>query len=223
MISIDLSSTVVVFDLDDTLYSEIDYHQSGLNEIIIEIDHIYGKNAADRFRNYEFSKSKKDVLQEIVYVLDLPIEVKESLLWMYRLHPPKIALSESNSCVLAELEISCKKVAILTDGRSVSQRQKINSLKLNHLPLYISEEYASEKPNTLRFLKIMNDFPASSYVYIGDNPKKDFLAPNELNWKTVGLIGNGKNIHSQECSHLPLANHPNNWIANLKNLLGVLC
>ena len=107
MISIDLSSTVVVFDLDDTLYSEIDYYKSGLNEIIFIIDHIYGKKTADKIRNYEFSFDKKDVLQEIVFVLNLPMEVKESLLWMYRLHSPKIALSESISCVLSDLEKTC--------------------------------------------------------------------------------------------------------------------
>ena len=35
-------------------------------------------------------------------------------------------------------------------------------------------------------------------IYVADNPVKDFLAPNSLNWNTICLIDNGLNIHTQE-------------------------
>ena len=223
MTLIDISDTVIVFDLDDTLYAEIDYHQSGINEIIVSLGLIYGRSCEDELRKYTFKAGESNFLGEMVSVLNLPIAVKESLLWIYRLHSPKIALSESVANTLKNLEISCKKVVILTDGRSISQRRKIESLGLSHLPIYISEEYESEKPEQLRFIKIMKDFPSLAYVYVGDNPNKDFLAPNALNWKTVGLTGNiNRNIHSQDCINLAVDYHPNVWIESIHEIVDVL-
>ena len=72
------------------------------------------------------------------------------------------------------------KVVILTDGRSVIQRLKVNSLGLDDFPLYISEDYKSEKPNKKDFLQVEYDYPNMRYIYISDNPEKDFDAPYEL-------------------------------------------
>jgi putative hydrolase of the HAD superfamily len=35
------------------------------------------------------------------------------------------------------------------------------------------------------------------FVYIGDNPKKDFYWANRLGWTTIMLLDNGRNIHHQ--------------------------
>ena len=223
MTSIDLSNTVVVFDLDDTIYSENDYFLSGVNEILMTISLIYGDLAASKLLNYDFERNREKFLQDIVSILDLPLITMESLLWIYRLHTPKIALSQSVAGVISKLELCCKNLVILTDGRSISQRQKIKALNLDHLPLYISEEYSSEKPDSLRYLKIMQDFPSSSYVYVGDNPAKDFMAPNVLNWGTIGLKGSINNIHSQKTDHFSAEYHPKKWINNLDEVFYALC
>ena len=43
----------------------------------------------------------------------------------------------------------------------------------------------------------MEKIQAEEYWYIGDNVQKDFVAPNRLNWKTICLMDDGNNIHSQ--------------------------
>jgi putative hydrolase of the HAD superfamily len=42
-------------------------------------------------------------------------------------------------------------------------------------------------------------FPESDFIYyyIGDNPQKDFLVPNQLGWESVCLLDDGSNIHEQ--------------------------
>ena len=40
----------------------------------------------------------------------------------------------------------------------------------------------------------------SRFVYVGDNPMKDFLWPNRLGWVTIQLIDDGRNVHSQQVS-----------------------
>jgi len=32
---------------------------------------------------------------------------------------------------------------------------------------------------------VMDKYPNEDYIYISDNPKKDFFAPIELKWKTI--------------------------------------
>jgi putative hydrolase of the HAD superfamily len=113
----------------------------------------------------------------------------------------------------------CKSLVILTDGRSVTQRLKIEALGLTRFPVYISEEFSSEKPSSERFLKIVCKFECNKYVYIADNPQKDFLAPNSLGWHTIGLRGDQRNIHSQNIDALPEEYLPNIWIDSLSDLL----
>jgi len=215
------SEIIVVLDLDDTLYKEVDYQQSGFKEVCRWIERLYGKSV-DFNLLQAVIENNGDPLGFLCTHLDLPLSVKNSFLWIYRVHLPEIFLSDGTLKTIQELE-ALYKILILTDGRSISQRQKLKALNLDHLRAYISEEYSSEKPNNLRYKVIMDEFPASRYIYVGDNPNKDFLAPNSLNWKTVGLIGDERNIHSQSCDELPEGYHPQHWIRELNELFGLLC
>ena len=87
---------------------------------------------------------------------------------------------------------------ILTDGLSITQRLKLESLNLLSLDFYISDEFQSSKPDKLRFQIIEQKYNSNKYFYIADNPKKDFYAPNQLGWNTILLKQNWKYIHSQK-------------------------
>lgn len=69
----------------------------------------------------------------------------------------------------------------------------------------------------------MKDYPARAYVYVADNPRKDFIAPNRLHWKTIGLRGDERNIHSQDCEGLTSEMLPDQWIDTLTELPDILC
>jgi putative hydrolase of the HAD superfamily len=218
----DLSATVVVLDLDDTLYPEADYQESGLHAVCAGVESLYGKSVAgdvDQAR----ARGEKDLLAVICRAVGLPQEAKDSLLWMYRLHSPCITLRQRVRQVVNELELRSSAVVILTDGRSVTQRLKLKALELSHLRAYISEECGSVKPDAARFHKIMSDLPAGSYVYVADNPAKDFLAPNALHWRTIGVRGNTRNIHPQDCAGRADECMPQQWINGIEQLLESLC
>lgn len=220
MLQPELSQTVVVLDLDDTLYKEAEYVASGLREVCNWIEGLYGMSLSFELEELK-SQGERDLLGALCRLAGLPPSVKESLLWVYRLHEPRIHLSPAARETIHLLE-SLHRVAILTDGRSVSQRMKLKSLGLGHLPAYISEEHGSEKPFPMRFELIMRDLPAVNYVYVADNPSKDFLAPNALNWKTIGLIGDKQNIHSQDLDGLSAAQSPQKWITSLDLLMELI-
>jgi putative hydrolase of the HAD superfamily len=211
---------VIVFDLDDTLYKEIDYQISGFNAVCNWINDVYGFSLWAELERL-IQLKVQDVLGGLCDAAGLHPSVKETLLWVYRLHLPLIKLSPGVDAFLNELEANCQ-AAILTDGRSVSQRLKLKSLGLSHLPAYISEDYGSEKPALDRFKLIMREMPAMRYVYVGDNLKKDFSAPNQLGWSSICLRDNGKNIHKQIFEKGINNQAPKFWIDNFFELKRII-
>ncbi|WP_083702163.1 HAD family hydrolase [Mangrovimonas sp. DI 80] len=61
----------------------------------------------------------------------------------------------------------------------------------------VSEEFGSEKPNVKNFEYFSDKYDRDAFVYVGDNVKKDPIAPNKLGWHSICLRNNGKNIHEQ--------------------------
>ncbi len=43
----------------------------------------------------------------------------------------------------------------------------------------------------------MDNKIAENYIYIADNPKKDFITPNKLGWTSICLLDKGQNVHEQ--------------------------
>jgi putative hydrolase of the HAD superfamily len=217
---ISLAETVVVLDLDDTLYPEADYQDSGLRAVCGLVAKLYGKAPS---AEQALARRPDDPLGAICEIAEVPDSVKSSLLWMYRLHTPDISLAPRVAAAIYELSARAKAVVILTDGRSVTQRLKLQALGLAHLRTYISEEFASEKPDPHRFECIMRDLPAQAYVYVADNPAKDFIAPRALGWDTVGVRGNSRNVHRQDSREWPPEQLPKVWINSLPELSELLC
>lgn len=83
-------------------------------------------------------------------------------------------------------------VSILTNGKSVEQREKIKKSGFNmQIPLYISEEIGYEKPSLESFRYVISDrsLKPSNTIMIGDSTSNDILPAQKLGFKTV-YIGN---------------------------------
>ena len=219
---IKIENTVFVFDLDDTLFQEADYHASGVNAVGIKLDMIFKHDAQSHLKSL-IAEGEKDLWGSVCERLKLPLSVKESLLWEYRLHLPQITLKPAVKVLLDMLISKSLNVSILTDGRAVTQRLKLAALGLGDLPVYISEDFGAPKPHPERFQLIANQYPGSNFIYIGDNPKKDFVTPNAMGWTTFGVVGNSRNIHSQDLNGLEFNFHPNYWLTQLEDLQNFLC
>ena len=213
---IDVARATVVFDLDDTLFYEDDYLESGVLAVAAELERLYGRDLSEELLAAKAAQA--DIWQCACDALALPESVKSSLLWLYRLHRPTISLAQPTQELLQRVRAQARHVAIITDGRSISQRQKLAALGLLHWPLYISEEYGSQKPEPRRFRQVMSDLPATHYVYIADNPQKDFRAPNQLGWLSFGLRAGVRNVHRQDEATLAPEDRPHHWLNNLAEL-----
>lgn len=110
--------------------------------------------------------------------INLPIS---QYLQIYRMHKPNIRLSESAVSAINSLKSSECIIGVITDGRSVQQRNKIEALGVNRWiieeDVLISEEFGSEKPTPANYEYFMKRYPESDeFMYVGDNLKKDFTS-----------------------------------------------
>lgn len=216
----------VVFDLDDTLYKECDYVQSGFSYVIRRLARKFRAPVEDLRRVVSAStalgKHPFDILHEH---LDHMISVQNMVQW-YRNHVPYLILpDESRRCITRLIDSGCK-VAIITDGRSVGQWNKIHALGLDsYIPrelISISGDIGAEKENPLPWKRMMHLLPDEhDWWYVGDNPAKDFLQPNRLGWHTVMIADDGRGIHPQDVD-LPQEYHAQHVINSLDELSSLI-
>ena len=218
------TNNVVVFDLDDTLYNEVDFLISAYKEISIKIAvEINVSNEIVYEDMLEYFYAKKNVFEDILLKYNSHLNVLE-LLNLYRNHKPQINLSEDKIEVLNFFKSKHVSLGLLTDGRSVQQRNKIEALNLNQwfAEIVISEEFGSEKPNINNYTHFEKVFGDRHYYYIADNLSKDFISPNKLNWTTICLKDSGQNIHKQNAEILDDIYLPKHTISSFKRILDII-
>lgn len=189
-----MKTKALVLDLDDTLYAEIDFLYSGYKQIAMRIKPDNWQPLFNHLVDMYHNNENPFCYLTDKYSLDLSI-----LLDWYRFHKPNISLFKNVREVLGLLREDYK-LAVITDGRSLTQRNKLKALELEEFLDYvvISEEIGSEKPSLNNYLKVQDALECDKYIYIGDNPKKDFVTPNKLGWETICLRDKGNNIHKQD-------------------------
>lgn len=180
---------VVIFDLDDTLYSEKEYVRSGYHEIAKILPFI--KNVEDKLWN--FFENKKSAIDELLISENcFSDDLKNKCLEVYRNQEPSLYLYPGVEDMLIKLRKQGFKLGMITDGRPEGQRAKLKSLDIYKYfdKIIITDELGGieyRKPNQKSFI-MMNEYFGFNYedmCYIGDNISKDFKGPRILNMKIV--------------------------------------
>ena len=176
----------VIFDLDDTLYSEKNYVRSGYSAV---------SKAFPKVKDMDIKlwNAFENKLPAIDYVLSEAgiFEYKAQALDIYRNHIPDISLYEGVEELLQRLS-KCKRLGMITDGRPEGQKAKITALNIGQYfeRVIITDELGGvqfRKPDKHSFIMMQKAFnvPFDRIVYIGDNLSKDFIAPRSLGMKVV--------------------------------------
>lgn len=198
------ADTVWCFDLDDTLYNELDYLRSAYADIARYLD---PKNSVELYaRMFSMYRNRDNVFDFLTGTYTIS---KEELLTHYREHKPHLAPFPGVRDLLTQIKEISRKLVCITDGRSLTQRNKLEALGLLSLfdLLVISEEVGTSKPSPLNYILVEEHFPQKTYTYVADNFKKDFIVPNERGWGSIGLMDNGKNIHNTAFEYMALDKH----------------
>lgn len=198
---------LVAFDLDDTLFDEMEFVRSAYTDIAAAAckcaEGVSQENALSALADGGFDRLVELLGGETAAReagLDIPCMID-----IYRRHQPQsLPLRQGARETLEWLahRKDCT-VALITDGRSGTQRTKIRALRLDQLfpehNILISEETGADKTTCFPFLEIMHRNPeCDRYMYVGDNTAKDFLNPGKLGWDTACMLDQGRNVHPQD-------------------------
>ncbi len=173
----------VIFDLDDTLYSEKQYVKSGYKKIA---EHFGIPRMEDEM--WVIFQAGGKAIDEVMRKYGL-MKRKEEALHIYRFQDPQIEVYRNVNEMISRIRNSCK-VGIVTDGRSEGQRAKLRALNIKVDKTIITDELGGiqyRKPNSIAFeliLKELNVQPERT-CYVGDNMKKDFIAPEKLGMRCI--------------------------------------
>lgn len=178
------SYRVVLLDLDDTLYSEREYVRSGYEAVSRRFPAI--ENMADKLWAAFLNGEKAIDAVLLSEGIHSPENV-DKCLSTYRWHTPRIGLYPEVKALLRALREKGVRLGLITDGRPEGQRAKLRALGLEEWfeKIIITDEMGGieyRKPNVAAFEEMQRFFAVSygEMVYVGDNPKKDFIAPQKL-------------------------------------------
>jgi putative hydrolase of the HAD superfamily len=188
--------TVIVFDLDDTLYDEISYVKSGFHAVAKYLEEWYGipsQASFDWMWQCLRVKGRGSIFNDVLkhYGCYSNTLVKKCL-GVYRTHYPNIKLCEEAEKSLEKL--SKYPIYIVTDGNKTVQHKKLESLELYKRvsKCYVTYRYGirHSKPSPYCFFKIAEreQVTPDRIVYIGDNSNKDFVGIKPYGFKTVRIM-----------------------------------
>jgi putative hydrolase of the HAD superfamily len=188
--------TIVVFDLDDTLYFERDYVRSGFRAVADEIATtlpalrepsfaILCTDFDNGIRGSSFDRLAS-ALPEVAAGLGVP-----RLIDLYRSHTPDIKPMPGAERLLRALRARQIDCGLITDGRERQQMAKLDALGLRPFfdGIIVNETSDRFKPDCRSFLQMQHRLGAdrTRCWYVADNPSKDFIAPRQLGWKSIRL------------------------------------
>lgn len=175
----------VVFDLDDTLYGEKEYVRSGYRLVAEALPQI--KDAGVKLWDaFEKGLPAIDTVLNDAGIYDETL--KKQLLEIYREQMPEISLYPGVKEMLERMRANGVKIGIITDGRPSGQHNKIKALGLEGLAdeILITDELAGNgdvtllrKPCEIPFEIMKLRLGTDSYVYVGNNYRKDIALRNQ--------------------------------------------
>ena len=213
---------IAVLDLDDTLYAEYEYKLSGIQAVCQHIALLYPQYRADILLA-KIDAGSSHWLEQLCTECSFNDSEKQSLLWLYRTHNPSLT-PFMPAVELNNLLHPFAARILVTDGRSITQRLKLEALGLLDCfdEIMISEAWQSEKPDGKRFIQIEKTYPGKKYFYVGDNLKKDFITPKSMGWLTLGIRAKAHSIHQHLPQHFDVAHHPDIWLDNISELQTII-
>jgi putative hydrolase of the HAD superfamily len=187
---------VVVLDMDDTLFLERDYVLSGFAAVDAVVAKEYGLKGFSECAWRLFCAGRRGRIFDEA-LKEMGAEAHSAgvarLVAAYRSHLPRIELTSDSFRFLNAARSRGLQIALVSDGAQVAQQAKVRALGLEKLisPIVLTDTFGPDawKPSSRGYLEVFEQLGGKhdDYIYIGDNPNKDFIAPNALGWRTIRI------------------------------------
>ncbi|MBQ4068857.1 MAG: HAD-IA family hydrolase [Lachnospiraceae bacterium] len=188
----------VIFDLDDTLYSEMEYVKQAFMNVAVYLSEKYNISSEilyDKMQELLDKNGRGKIFNDIIEEYNIQESPKE-LVKIYRATMPELKLyGDARQCIKM-LKNKNIKLAIITDGCSQVQHNKIKGLGIEDIMdcIIVTDDYENAaKPSTIPYNMVMEMLSINdpmACIYIGDNPKKDFIGAREVGMHTARIVRN---------------------------------
>lgn len=189
-------SIVLVFDLDDTLYDERTYVESGFDAVAAFGQAMFGwdRGASLRFMLDVLDREGRGAVFDRWLASHGAYSRKllQASLRCYRHHVPRISLNDQASALLPKLK--GRPLYLVTDGHKIVQQRKIDALGIAPLfrRIFVTHRYgiANAKPSIYCFERIRQAEACAwgDIAYVADDPAKDFVNLNRQGAITIRVL-----------------------------------
>lgn len=234
---------VVLFDLDDTLYKELDFVYGGFKEVC---RHLAKKYNIDEEELYKYAiyvlntQGRGKIFNTICEKYNIQEDIDE-LIKKYREAKPQISLYDDAEYILKYLKLKLKNedmknlinnievpcgIGIITDGKASVQWNKVKLLGLDKMvdKIIVTDDYGLEfwKPNEFAYIEMLKYFNCKKEdcIYIGDNPNKDFIGARKVGIKTIRII---RDVGDHMNTFLEKEYEADFVVRNLREILKYIC
>jgi len=197
------SDQCVVFDLDDTLYLERDWVRGGFEAVGHWAKRQWG---VDRFGETCFELfeqgARRDILDRAAVRLSLSADQATiaAMVKVYRGARRRLRLAPDARRLLLRLQGRVR-LGLISDGPLAGQRRKIEALGLARAfdATILTDRWGRGfwKParGPFELSERLLGGRRESFIYVGDNPAKDFATPRQRGWRTV-RIRRARGLHA---------------------------
>lgn len=190
-----MTRTAIIFDLDDTLYLEIEYVRSGFEAVadwVSENVNLDAHAVEAALNNLYDSGFKTDTFNQWIQENKISEDFLNLMLDVYRNHRPQITPASDAVECLPGLAADYS-IGLVSDGRAVTQRLKWDALGLDNWfeGVIFSDTLGREhwKPHPLPFITVAKQLKVKPEccVYVGDNPLKDFIGARTAGMASIRI------------------------------------
>lgn len=197
----------VLFDLDNTLYPEIEFVKSGFRAVAhyLSSRHYLDREAlVERMLGILDREGRGKIFDTLLRDLDMYSEETVRLLvFLYRSHCPTIPLYDETLPTLSLLREKGFRLGVITNGMASVQRSKVRALGIADLfnVIIYTDEIGRDywKPSTVPYQIALNllEVEPSEAIYVGNDLAKDFLGANRLGVSTIQVKRSMQQAYTQ--------------------------
>lgn len=184
---------VVVFDLDDTLFPERQYVLSGFRAVDGWLKDARGLTGFYDRAKALFEAGRRGNIFDVALAesgCSGDRALIGELVRIYREHAPALTLYEDARWAIDVLGARGP-LGLISDGYLVAQQRKLAALGIAEAfqAVVFSDALGRDawKPSPRPYQRLMELIPGApgEFVYVADNPRKDFVTARRLGWRTI--------------------------------------
>lgn len=185
----------VLLDMDDTVYPERSYFESGMAavaQLVAGESHSVAVCLAGLKADVA-QHGRVGVIDRIPVPDGTALETwRLALLHRYRTHAPTLPLFPDVLPFMTSCRQAGYRLGLITDGKSAVQWRKLQALGLDKLVdiIVVTDDIDAPKPSSKPFALAAQllGVPPGDAVYIADDASKDFIGPHELGMATIQIM-----------------------------------